>query len=78
MHGGGSVDVEGGGGEDFDWLEERFEGPDFDDDVFENVDDGVSGSVVAPHRPSEGDTPANNDPYRPTKGDTLANNDPPL
>ena len=61
MHGGGSVDVEGGGGEDFDWLEERFEGPDFDDDVFENVDDGVSGSVVAPHRPSEGDTPANND-----------------
>ena len=84
MHGGGSVDAEGGGGEDFDWLEEGFMGSDFDDDVFGNVNDGssthdgVSGNAAAPHRPSEGDTPANNDPYRPTKGDTLANNDPPL
>ena len=84
MHGGGSVDAEGGGGEDFDWLEEGFMGSDFDDDVFGNVidgpstHDGVSGSAAAPHRPSERDTPANNDPYRPTEGDTLANNDPPL
>ena len=84
MHGGGSVDAEGGGGEDFDWLEEGFMGSDFDDDVFGNVNDGssthdgVSGNAAAPHRPSEGDTPANNDPYRPTEGDTLANNDPPL
>ena len=62
MHGGGRVDAEGGGGEDFDWLEEQFEGPNFDDDVFGNVDNGVSGRVVAPHRPSEGDIPANNDP----------------
>ena len=38
MHEGGNVDVEGGGGQDFDWLEEGFEGPDFDDDVFGNVD----------------------------------------
>ena len=26
LHKGGSVDVEGGDGEDFDWLEEGFEG----------------------------------------------------
>ena len=62
----------------------KFIGSDFDDDVFGNVNDGpsthdgVSGSAAAPHRPSERDTPANNDPYRPTEGDTLANNDPPL
>ena len=61
VHKGGNVDAEGGGGEDFDWLEEGFEGPDFDDDIFGNVDDGpsthdgVSVNVVAPHRPSEGD-----------------------
>ena len=67
LHEGGSVDVEGGDGEDFDWLEEGFEGPDFDDDVFGNVDDrpsthdGVSGSAAASHRPSKGDTLANND-----------------
>ena len=90
MHGGGSVDAEGGGGEDFDWLKEGFQGPNFDDDVFGNVDDGpsihdgVNGSVAAPHRPSaphkssEGDTPANNDPHRPSEGDIPANNDPPL
>ena len=71
---------------------------DFDDNIFGNIDDGpsthngVSGSVAAPyrpsegdtlanndpHRPSEGDTPTNNDPYRPSKGDTPTNNDPPL
>ena len=68
MHEEGSVDAEGSGGKDFDWLEEGFEGPDFDDDVFGNVDDGpsthdgVSGNAAAPYRPSEGDTPANNDP----------------
>ena len=68
LHKGGSVDVEGGDGEDFDWLEEGFEGPDFDDDVFGNVDDwpsthdGVSGSAAASHRPFKGDTLANNDP----------------
>ena len=79
MHEGGNVDAEGGGGQDFDWLEEGFEGPDFDDDLFGNVDeepstyDGVNGSVVAPHWPSEGDN-VNVAPHRPT----AANNDPPL
>ena len=59
MHEGGNLDVEGGGGQDFDWLKDGFEGPDFDDDVFGNVDDGssthdgVSVNVAAPHRPSE-------------------------
>ncbi|KAL0002861.1 hypothetical protein SO802_016642 [Lithocarpus litseifolius] len=59
MHEGGNVDAKGGGGQDFDWLEEGFEEPDFDDDVFGNVDDGpsthdaVSVSVAAPHSPSE-------------------------
>ena len=51
VHEGGNVDAEGG---DIDWLEEGFEGPDFDDDVFGNVDDGSS-THAAPHRPSEGD-----------------------
>ena len=83
MHEEGSVDAEGGGGEDFDWLEEGFEGSDFVDDVFGNVDDGppthdgVSGSAAAPHRPSKGDN-VNAAPHRPSEGDTLANNDPPL
>jgi len=56
VHEGGNVDAEGGGGQDFDWLEEGFEGPDFDDDVFGNVDDRPSTHEdPAPHRPSEGD-----------------------
>nr|XP_023898952.1 uncharacterized protein LOC112010817 [Quercus suber] len=60
MHEGGNVDAKGGGGQDFDWLEEGFEGPDFDDDVFGNVDDGpsthgVSVNAATPHRPSKGD-----------------------
>ena len=91
MHEGGNVDAKEGG-QDFDWLEEGFEGLDFDDDVFGNVDDGpstydrVSGSVVALHRPSEGDN-VNAAPHRPSEGDTVnaaphrttpANNDPPL
>ncbi|XP_075662560.1 uncharacterized protein LOC142632019 [Castanea sativa] len=56
-----------------------FEGPNFDDDVFGNVDDGpsthdgVSGSTAAPHRPSEGDN-VNAAPHR----TTAADNDPPL
>nr|POE74282.1 hypothetical protein CFP56_52014 [Quercus suber] len=60
MHEGGNVDTEGGGGQDFDWLEEGFEGPDFDNDVFGNVDDGpsthdgVSVNAAAPHRPFKG------------------------
>ena len=54
------MDAKGGGGQDcpdFDWLEEGFKGPDFDDDVFGNLDngrsthDGVSNSA-APHRPT--------------------------
>ena len=54
MHEGGNVDAEGGGGQDFDWLEEEFEGLDFDDDVFGNVDDEpsthrVSVSMQQPH-----------------------------
>ena len=90
MHEGGNVDAEGGGEQDFDWLEEGFEGPDFDDDVFGNVDDGpsthdgVSGNAAAPHRPSKGDN-INAALHRPSEGDTvnatphtLANNDPPL
>ena len=57
MHEGGNVDAEGGSGQYFDWLEEGFEGPNFDDDVFGNVDDGpstldgVSVNAIAPHRP---------------------------
>ena len=54
MHEGGNVDAEGGCGQDFDQLEEGFERPDFDDDVFGNVDDRSS-THAAPHRPSEGD-----------------------
>ena len=34
MHEGGNADAEGGGGQDFDWLEEGFEGLDFDNDVW--------------------------------------------
>jgi len=49
LHEGGSVDVEGGDGEDFDWLEEGFEGLDFDDDVFGNVDDGSSTHDLSLH-----------------------------
>ena len=69
IHEGGNVDAEGGGGQDFDWLEEGFEGSDFDDDVFRNVDDGssthdgVSCSVATPYRPFEGDT-VNATPHR--------------
>ena len=76
MHEEGSVDAKGGGGEDFDWLEEGFEGLDFEDDVFGNVDDGpsthdgVSGNVVAPHRPSEGDN-VSVAPHRPSEGDNV-------
>lgn len=55
------MDAKGSDGEDIDWLEEGFEGPDFNDDVFENVDDGpsthdgVSVNAAAPHRPFKGD-----------------------
>ena len=79
MNGGGNVDVEGGGGQDFDWLEKGFEGPNFDDDVFENVDDGpsthdkVNVSAVAPHRTFE-DLPMYAAPHR----TTTTNNDLPL
>ena len=81
VHKGGNVDAEGGGGQDFDWLEEGFEWPDFDDDVFGNVDDGSS-THVAPHKPSEGDDgPSTHEdvhvyaaPYR----TIVADNDPPL
>ena len=54
VHEGGNVDAKGGGGQDFDWLEKGIEGPDFDDDVFGNVDDGSS-THAASHRPFEGD-----------------------
>ncbi|XP_030942049.1 uncharacterized protein LOC115967106 [Quercus lobata] len=57
VHKGGNVNAEGGGGQDFDWLEEGFEGPEFDDDVFGNVDDGPS-THAAPHRT----TATDNDP----------------
>ncbi|XP_023919987.1 uncharacterized protein LOC112031528 [Quercus suber] len=92
MHEGGNVDAEGGGGQDFDWLEEGFEGLDFDDDVFGNVDDGpsthdgVSVNAAAPHKPSKGDN-VNAAPHRPSKDlpmyvalhrTTAADNDPPL
>ena len=54
------MDAKGGGGQDcpdFDWLEERFEGLDFDDDVFRNLDDGSSthdgvSNSVAPYGPT--------------------------
>ena len=70
VHKGGNVDAEGGGGQDSDWLEEGFEGPDFDDDVFGNVDDGPS-TRAAPHRPSEGDDGPSTHaaPHRPSEGD---------
>ena len=92
MHEGGNVDAEGRGGQDFDWLEEGFKGPAFDDDVFGNVDDGpsthdgVSVSAVAPHRLSEGDN-VNATLHRPSEDlpvyaaphrTIAANNDPPL
>ena len=54
VHEGGNVDAEGGGGQDFDWVEEGFEGPDFDNDVLGNVDDGSSTHATS-HRPSKGD-----------------------
>lgn len=84
LHEGGNVDAKGGGGKDFDWLEEGFEEPDFDNDVFGNVDDGpsthdgVSVNATAPHRPSEGDDrPSTHDgvsvnaaaSHRPSEGD---------
>ena len=84
LHERGNVDAKGGGGEDFDWLEEGFEGPNFDDDVIGNVDDGpsthdgVSVNAVAPHRSSEGeDGPSTHDgvsvnvvaSHRPFEGD---------
>ena len=88
LHEGGNMDAEGGDGEDFDWLEEGFEGPNFDDDVFGNVDDGpsthdgVSVNVVAPHRPSEGDDEpsTHEDPlvYVASHRTTAADNDPPF
>nr|XP_023915130.1 uncharacterized protein LOC112026669 [Quercus suber] len=56
LHEGGNVDAKGGQSDD-DWLEKWFEGPDFDDDVFGNVDDGPS-THAAPHRT----TAADNDP----------------
>ena len=72
-------------------MEEGFEGPDFDDDVFGNVDDrpsthnGVSVSAATPHKPSEGDN-INAAPHRPSEDlpmyatphrTTAADNDPP-
>ena len=84
LHKGGNVDAEGSGEEDFDWLEEGFEGLDFDDDVFGNVDDGpsthdgVSVNAAAPHRPFKGDDgPSTHDgvsvnaaaSHRPSEGD---------
>ena len=69
MHEGGNVDAEGGCGQDFDWLEEGFEGLDFDDDVFGNVDDRPS-THAAPHRTIAAD----NDPPL-EKGEWI---DPPL
>ena len=84
LHKGGNVDAEGGGEEDFDWLEEGFEGLDFDDDVFGNVDDGssthdgVSVNAAAPYRPFKGDDePSTHDrvsvnaaaSHRPSEGD---------
>lgn len=81
VHKGGNVDVEGGGGQDFDWLEEGFERPDFDDDVFGNVDDGSS-THATPHRPSEGDDGSSTHEdvhvYAAPHRTTAADNDPPL
>ena len=92
MHKVGNVDAEGGGREDIDWLEEGFEGSDFDDDVSENVDDkpsthdGVSVNAAALHRPSVRDN-VNVAPHRPSKDlpvyaaphrTTASDNDPPL
>ena len=87
MHEGGNVDAEGGGGQDFDWLEERFEGPDFDDDVFGNVDDGpfiheVSVNAAVSHRLSEGDDGSSTHEdlhvYTAPHRTAAADNDPPL
>ena len=74
------MDAEGGGGEDVDWLEEGFEGPDFDDDVSRNVDDGPSiHEDPAPHRPSEGgDGPSTHEDLATPHRTTAADNDPPL
>ena len=49
LHEGGNVDAKGGGGEDFDWLEEGFERLNFDDDVFGNVDDESSTHDLSLH-----------------------------
>ena len=81
VHEGGNVDVEGGGGQDFDWLEKGFEGLDFDDDVFGNVDDGSS-THAALHRPSEGDDGSSTHEdvhvYATPHRTTAVDNDPPL
>ena len=61
-------------------MEEGFEGPDFDDDVFGNVDDGPSTyEDPAPHRPSEGDDgPFTHEDSAAPHKTTAADNDPPL
>nr|POE46104.1 hypothetical protein CFP56_34162 [Quercus suber] len=68
------MDAEGGQSDD-DWLEEGFEGSDFNDDVFGNVDDGPS-TYAAPHRPFEGDDGPST--HAASHRTTAANNDPPL
>ena len=88
MHKVGNVDAEGGGREDIDWLEEGFEGSDFDDDVSENVDDkpsthdGVSVNAADQFRPFEGDDgpSTHEDPlmYAAPHRTIAADNDPPL
>ena len=74
VHKGGNVDAEGGGGQDFDWLEEGFEGSDFDDD-------GPS-TRVALYRPSKGDDgPSTHEDvhvYAAPHRTIAADNDPPL
>ncbi|XP_065629274.1 uncharacterized protein LOC136067409 [Quercus suber] len=77
---GGNVDAEGGQSDD-DWLEEGFEGPDFNDDVFGNVDDGPSTHAApegddGPSTAPEGDDGPSTHaaPHR----TTAADNDPPL
>ena len=56
-------------------------GPDFDNDVFGNVDDGPS-THAAPHRPAEGDDGSSTHEdlhvYVAPHRTTATNNDPPL
>ena len=69
-------------------MEEGFKGPDFDDDVFGNIDDGpsthdeVSVNTAAPHRPSEGDDgPSTHEDlpvYATPRRTIVVDNDPPL